>query len=201
MKLKLTLLLITCVFTGQLFAQNFSVGFDFGAGSSYIGADIDGQEYLNFKAGVTSQVHFKYQPKDAYFGVRLNYQYVNTVFENANYWYNYGDGDITTSTTSLLLEHLNNEKKWNVGYHFGMGLTREVVQNYAYGDNRSYANNFMSMTVGGILNYSIGEVSGIRLTTTALWTDPINTFRPDNWETGREDISLLFSLGYVYSFK
>jgi hypothetical protein len=92
------------------------------------------------------------------------------------------------------------EKKWALGYFFGMGMTKENIVIYDPYEQFSEINNFMSISMGGILNYKISENSSLRLTPVALWTDPINTFRKENWYRGREDISLFMTLGYAYSF-
>ncbi|MGB0807009.1 MAG: hypothetical protein ACPGRC_09980 [Salibacteraceae bacterium] len=199
MKFSVILTLLFLSLYISVYSQKLSVGFDFGAGASYLGEDIDNENYINFKPGFTSVIHLKYQPKEAYFGLKFNYQYISTVYE-ANYWNYPREGEITTSTTSLFLEHLNTEKKWALGYFFGMGLTREKIVTYDPYEKLSDVSNFMSIGFGGLLNHQINENSALKLTPLALWTDPINTFRPNNYYRGREDISLYMTLGYAYSF-
>ncbi len=103
-----------------------------------------------------------------------------------------------------MLEHLNNTKRWNIGYNFGMGFTSEKYkvqgyefEGYSYEDKRG----FMSISAAGILSYKAGERSNIRLSPMVLWTDPINTFKPNYWVPGGEDISFLVLLGFEYRLK
>jgi hypothetical protein len=58
----------------------------------------------------------------------------------------------------------------------------------------------MSFSGGGILALQLGAKSSLNLSPSFLWTDPINTFRTDEWVRGREDISFLLQLGYTYRF-
>lgn len=181
------------------YAQNLAAGFDFGMGSSYIVEKAQDDNSLNMKASFASGFNMKFVPKDAYFGVKLNMLYVSTAFEVSDLiWGPTYTGEISTFTTSLMLEHLNNDKKFNIGYNFGLGYTKENYEDYNYRSNTNGIRNFMSVTVSGIVSLKLGERSSLNLTPLLLWTDPINSFRTDNWYSAGEDVSFLVMLGYTY---
>jgi hypothetical protein len=123
---------------------------------------------------------------------------VSTQFSYSDLIYKTYFGEVTTVTTSLLLEHLKENKKLNLGYNFGFGLTRENYRTDSFRLNSSDVRNYMSITLSGLMSYKVSERSSIRLTPSLLWTDPINSFQSDNWYNGREDISVLVQLGYTY---
>lgn len=189
------------VFTSHLKAQSLSAGFEFGTGSSYMGENFESGNQIDYNASITTGLNLKYTPTDAYFGLRFNVLYVSTRFTGngtRNYTYS---GEVSTLTTSILLEHLNQTKKLNFGYNCGMGITKEDYSTQQLWNGRSDTRNFMSISIGGILSYSLSENSSLNLTPSLLWTDPVNTFRPDHWYRGGEDISALIQLGYTYRLK
>lgn len=205
MKLSLTsttLFVVFSICTLYSNAQSLSAGFDFGGGASYIVEHLQNDSYTNYSGSITASANVKFTPKDSYFGLRLNLLSVNTLFEsNIPFWGIYTHGEVSSTTTSILLEHLSETKKWNLGYHFGLGYTNENYHEIDGKTTSSDIRNFMSLTVGGILAYQVSERSSINLTPSVLWTDPINTLRSDNWQHGREDISAFIQLGYTYRFK
>ena len=182
----------------SLYAQSISTGFQFGIGSSYIVENIESGSQFNYEPSFTTGFNFKYTPNEAYFGVKLNLLYVSTTFNGLSFRNIPYDGEVSSITTSLLLEHLNETKKWNWGYNFGMGITREDYATNSFFSNASGIRNFMSISVAGVLSYKISEQSSLTLTPTILWTDPINTFRFNHWYRGGEDASVLFQFGYTY---
>lgn len=189
------------LFTIQLKAQSLSAGFEFGTGSSYMGENFESGNQIDFRASMTTGLNLKYTPHDSYFGLRLNVLYVSTLFYGHGLWNSKYDGEISTVTTSILLEHLNEYKKINFGYNLGFGITRENYSSQELWNRRSEVRNFMSISIGGILSYSLSERSNLNLSPSLLWTDPVNTFRTNNWYSGGEDISALIQLGYTYKLK
>jgi hypothetical protein len=184
----------------SLNAQSISTGFQFGIGSSYIVENIESGSQFNYEPSFTTGFNFKYVPNEAYFGIKLNLLYVSTTYNGLTFRNVPYNGEVSSITTSLLLEHLNETKKWNWGYNFGMGFTREDFITNSFFSNAPKRRNFMSISVAGILSYKISEQSSLTLTPTILWTDPINTFRFNNWYSGGEDASVLFQFGYTYTF-
>lgn len=198
--IKLISLLSIILFASiNLNAQTLSCGFEIGSGLSYIIEDIQQGESTNFDPALAAGMHLKYTPEGAYFGLRLNVLHVSTTYTNIGIRNVEYTGEVLSNTVSILLEHLQENKKFNMGYNFGMGLTEEKFgpTSFSQFDERS----FMSISVSGILAYKVSEHSNITLTPTLLWTDPLNTFRTENWYTGREDGSAYVQLGYVYRLK
>lgn len=182
-------------------AQSITTGFEAGVGSSYIVENYQSGSASDFYTSITTGVNFKLTPIDSYFGIRLNLLYVNTLFNtqyNSTHFYS---GEVSTITTSLLLEHLNETKKFNLGYNFGLGVTREEFSTSRNLVSESDIRNYMSVTLSGILSYRITEKSFITLTPVVFWTDPINSFRTYNYYNAREDISALIQLGFTYKLK
>lgn len=183
----------------QVHAQSLSMGFEAGTGASYLGEHYGANSSMNFKPSLLMGMHLKYTPTDAYFGIRLHVMNVSTRFYGDGTSYDEGyTGEIATLTTSLMLEHINTEKKWRLGYNFGMGITRENYDGITWPGSYSYDRNFMSISGGGIVAFQMGNKSSLRLSPSFLWTDPINTLRKEEWVQGREDISMLIQLGYTY---
>lgn len=205
MKLKI-ITFVCCLFllissSNFLVAQSFSLGFEAGTGASYMGENASESNWYAFKPSMAMGVSLKYTPVDSYFGLRFNVLYVSTRFESKQeFSLGQYSGEISTVTTSLLLEHLNTDKRWNFGYNFGMGISRETYETSGWPSDYNYIQNFMSISGGGIVAYKMGDKSRLNLNPSFLWTDPVNTLRKDEWVRGREDISLLIQLGYTYKF-
>jgi hypothetical protein len=204
MKLKPLLgLLFTAAFMTNyqsIKAQNISLGYEAGSGGSYIFENAQ-DKYLEFSPSFSMGANLKYTPKDAYFGLKLSLLYVSSRYKsNYPYWNQSKTGEITTITTSILLEHIKMDKKWNWGYNIGMGVTREDYFTQRLQTASNSVRNYMSVSMSGIGAYKLGDNSNLTLSPMLLWTDPINTFRVNDWQNGREDLSALIQLGYVYNF-
>lgn len=199
----LTLLIGALTATIQLQSQTFTTGFEFGTGKSYIVEDTQAKDYLNYKMSATASISLKYQPVDAYFALRANFLYAHTNFEdssNGGSWI-YNDfiyGGVTSTTTSLLLEHLNTEKKWNFGYNFGMGYTVEDYESKTWREEINEQRRFMSITISGIVALNLGERSSLQFSPVIFWTDPLTSFNESEWRNAAEDVSILFQIGYMY---
>tara|TARA_R110002050_G_scaffold20348_1_gene57614 strand:+ start:551 stop:1168 length:618 start_codon:yes stop_codon:yes gene_type:complete len=187
--------------SSSLTAQSLSTGIEMGAGASYIIEDHESGNQIDYGTSMTAGANFKFTPNESYFGIRVNLLYVSTLFTSKTLIGQTNYGEVSTLTTSLLLEHLNQDKKLNLGYNFGMGYTREDYNTMKGIYSNLSIRNYMSLSVSGILSYQVSNKSSIYLTPTLLWTDPVNTFRPDNWYSGREDINVLVQLGYTYHLK
>ena len=206
MKLPIKLIALFCALFAMadiVHSQSLSMGFEAGTGISYIGENDPDKEFMQFDPSVAMGVNLKFTPKDSYFGLRLNIQHVNTHYNDNSNWPIWGDyyGEISTTTSSLLLEHLNTNKKWNFGYNFGMGVTQETYEKIGSASSSVNNSNFMSISGGGIVQFNLGEKSALYFSPSMLWTDPINTLYKNNWVSGREDIAFLFQLGYSYKLQ
>lgn len=202
MKFPIKLIALFCAlftFTQTMNAQSLHMGFEAGTGISYIGEATSENAMNDFNPSMVISTHLKFTPKDSYFGVRLNLMNVSTLFSsNTDVW---SRGQVNTLTTSLILEHLNTEKKFSIGYFFGMGVTRENYLNKDWYGNKQGTSNFMSVSGGGLITYGLGEKSRLLVTPSFFWTDPLNTFRKDHWVQAGEDIAFLFQLGYSYKLQ
>ena len=196
--IRTSITLISLLFTTTIIkAQIFSADFDFGAGSSYIVENIQSSDQFQYNPSFAMKGAITYTSLDSYFGIKLQLLHVSTTFDGTSGWYNYY-GEVNTFTTSLLLTHINNTKKWNFGYNFGLGYTLEDYQSNRYKEYQNDLRRYMSITASGIVSVKTGDRFNVKLTPTVLWTDPINSFRTENWYSAREDVSVLLLIGFEY---
>ena len=182
-------------------SQNLELGFGIGSGATYIIENSDSSVNIDYSAPFSSYVDLKYSNPEKYFGAKLRFQYLNTGI-NGTSWKNDSydlDGDVTSLTTMILLEHLKSDKKWNLGYNFGLGYTNQVLRPDLIDSSEQIVSDYMSVTFGGVISRSINENFLLRIEPGAFWTDPVNSFRDsDKWQIAGEDISLLVQFGIVY---
>jgi len=183
-------------------AQTFEIGAGAGTGAYYIIEEADNNAITAYDSPASMFVDVKYNFKDRIDGVKLRLQ--NTSVHILGRDYQTGtalDGRIESFTTSLLYERLRTDRVFNVGYHFGMGVTQQHFKQVISNGIPAVQDRFMSLTFGGIYALRIHEHLHLNLETGILWTDPINGFRgSENWQTAGEDISFLAQLGLSYRF-
>ncbi len=189
----LLLFLLLGVFS---FAQNSSLNIQVGTGAPYLFESKDQTVDINYSSTFTFQSGWIYQPKDFYFDLHINLQYLNSKIKGTNWEsFNLIDGEITSLTTSILLEKMTNNKKLNFGYSFGLGFTVENLiedLNFRIKEER----NFMTFTIEPIISYSLSEKVSLRLSPKLLWLDPIKSFESaDHYYIGGEDITILLQVG------
>ena len=185
-------------------SQNIEVGFGIGSGSAFLIENADSGIDIDYSTPFSSYVDLKYSKSENYFGAKVRLQYLNSGIKGTN-WKNNRleiDGEVTSLTTLLLLEHLNSDKNWNLGYDFGFGYTNQTLRPNLINALNEIDANYMSLHFGGIVNKKIDESFSFQIKPSVLWTDPVNSFRNnDKWQIAGEDISLLLQFGVVYKIK
>ena len=199
-KILLTILLGVS-FLGK--SQNFDIGFGLGTGTSYIYENMDKTVDIKYSPSFSSYVDLKYSPISSYFDLKLNFQYINTGISGLNWESNAPiNGEVSSFTSFILLEHLNVKKIWNFGYNLGFGYTTENYIELLDQRTQSEFRKFMSITISGLISIKISEKVSIQLIPSLLWTDPANTFRSsDKWYIAGEDLSFLTQVGFEYRLK
>ena len=182
-------------------SQNLEVGFGLGTGSAYLFENNDSDVNIDYSAPFSSYMDLKYSKPDSYFGLKLKFQYLNAAIEGRN-WKSSNepiDGDVTSLTSMILLEHLKENKQWNFGYNFGFGYTHQEFRQDLINSSPIVDRNFMSVNLSGIISSKLNENLALQLEPTLLWTDPVNSFREsDKWEIAGEDLSILMQIGIKY---
>ncbi|WP_417610942.1 hypothetical protein [Owenweeksia hongkongensis] len=184
-------------------AQHFDVGFGLGTGASYIFENRDQSIDITYSAPFSSYASLKYTPQNSYFDLKLNFQYANSGIQGENWKTRKAiDGEVSSMTTSLMLEHLTGNQRWNFGYNFGFGYTTEnYIENLEF-RSQSEFRKYMSVTLSGVLAVNVSEKLSIQLIPVLFWSDPANSFRTSNhWYIAGEDLSFLAQIGFVYRLK
>ncbi len=182
-------------------SQNLEVGFGLGTGSAYMFENTDSGIDIDYSAPFSSYMDLKYSKPDSYFGLKLKFQYLNAGIEGKN-WKSSNepiDGDVTSLTSMILLEHLKEKNKWNFGYNFGFGYTHQEFRQDLINLSPVVDRNFMSINFSGIISSKLNENLALQLEPTLLWTDPVSSLREsDKWEIAGEDLSILMQIGIKY---
>ena len=198
------LLFLTLVSFTKGKSQSLEVGFGIGSGSAYLIENADSGIDIDYSTPFSSYVDLKYSKLESYFGAKVRLQYLNSGIKGTN-WKNNRDkinGEVTSLTTLLLLEHLNSDKNWNLGYDFGFGYTNQTLRPDLINASNEVDANYMSLHFGGIVNKKIDGSFSFQIKPSVLWTDPVNSFRNnDKWQIAGEDVSLLLQFGVVYRIK
>lgn len=119
------------------FAQKLDLSFSAGTGKAYIFESIDKSVNVSYGAPLSFLAETKFTPKNAFWGIKLRFQSVETSIKGEN-WTEFSapqfSGYISSKTTSLLLEKEINKladtfgDKFSCGLNFGLGLTSETIQ-------------------------------------------------------------------------
>ena len=158
-------------------SQNLEFGFGLGTGSAYLFENNDSDINIDYSAPFSSYMDLKYSKPDSYFGLKLKFQYLNAAIEGRN-WKSSNepiDGDVTSLTSMILLEHLKENKQWNFGYNFGFGYTHQEFRQDLINSSPIVDRNFMSVNFSGIVSSKLNENLALQLEPTLLWTDPVNS--------------------------
>ncbi len=109
------------------------------------------------------------------------------------------NGDVTSLTSLILLEHLKDNNKWNLGYNFGFGYTHQNFRQDLTNSSSGMEINFMSANISGIISSKLNNNLSLQLEPSLLWTDPVGSLRTsDKWQIAGEDLHLLIQLGFTY---
>lgn len=189
-------------------AQQIEVGFTTGTGAIYMIENRDKSIDLNYAAPIIVAADIKFTPENAYFGIKLKYQNINGSLQGDNWqrinsqslFVNKFDGYIENSSFLVLLEHINQKSKLNIGYNFGIGQTNERINFDKKGLNK-IENNFFILNLGGLIKYNLNSKTSLKFEPSFQWNDPINTLYSERYKMGGEDINLLFQFGISYKLK
>ncbi|MDT0676711.1 hypothetical protein [Autumnicola musiva] len=182
-------------------AQTFELGFGIGSGTAYLVENLDDGIDIDYSTPLSSYVDLKYSKSDKYFGAKLRLQYLNAGIRGSNWkGLNYNiNGEVTSLTTLILLEHLKCNSKWNSGYNFGLGYTNQTFKPDLVNSINNIESTYLSINISGILNRKINENFSFQIEPNLMWTDPINSLRNrEKWQIAGEDISMLIQLGLTY---
>ncbi|MDT0647064.1 hypothetical protein RM545_10205 [Zunongwangia sp. F260] len=182
-------------------SQNLEVGFGLGTGSAYTYENFDSSVDINYSLPFSSYLDLKYSNTESYFGLKLKFQYLNAGIEGRN-WKNNNepiDGDVTSLTSMILLEHLKEDNTWNFGYNFGFGYTHQEFRQNLNILSPGITSNYMSVNFSGIISSKLTEDLALQIEPTLFWTDPVGSLRAsDKWQIAGEDINILLQLGIKY---
>ncbi|AGC77891.1 hypothetical protein LX97_03430 [Nonlabens dokdonensis] len=183
-------------------AQTFEIGAGAGSGAFYFIEDIDANAVAAYDSPASLYLDVKYNFKDRIDGLKLRLQNTSVnVVGNDYQTLAPIDGTVEMFTTSLLYERLRTDKKFNVGYNAGMGITHQEFVRIKNMNLPPREDKFMTLSFDGIFTLRLDQNLRLNLNTGLLWTDPMNTFRgSDNWQTAGEDLSFLAQIGISYKF-
>ncbi|MBD80921.1 MAG: hypothetical protein CL840_18535 [Crocinitomicaceae bacterium] len=207
--LSLVSLLVLLWSCGELHSQHLEVQLGGGVGETYLVEQNEARD-VNFNRTAVVFGAIKLMPDSSYFNLKLLFQYVSSRvngedWEGKSNTYDFRglpigvstlEGEVSSITSFLVLEHLSQDKKFNLGYDIGIGFTKERLVRSS--NNDAEFRSFASFRLGGIASYSFGKRSRISFEPSIYWTDIVNSFRPENYKLAGEDVSLLFNLGYSY---
>lgn len=196
-----SILLVFTLVSMYTAAQTIEIGAGAGTGSYFFIEELDANVDNSYAGAASLFVDLKYNFKDRIDGLKLRFQNTSVNIVGFEYQTNESiDAIIETFTTSILYERLRSDKAFNVGYNFGVGITKQEIE-FRRNPFSQRQNSFASITAGGIYSLRLHDKLRLNLETGLLWTDPINTFRgPDNWKTAGEDLSFLAQVGVAYKF-
>ncbi len=184
-------------------AQNIHLSYGLGTGSAYVFENIDQGVDIDYSLPFATYAGLKYSIPNAYFDVMLNFQYQNSGITGKS-WKTGGsiEGEVSSFTSSVLLEHLEETKKWNFGYNFGLGYSNENYSPSLSYSVQSELRNYLSFTLSGIMSYQLSENLQLQMVPSLFWSDVVNSLRSsDHWNIAREDLSFLGQLGISYRLK
>ncbi len=195
------LLIFAAFFISSLLqAQTFEIGLGGGTGTFYIFEEGDGNVDNSFTSASTFFADAKYILADQKNGLKLRMQMTSTQIAGEDYQTrNFTNGYIDAITTSLLYERLNTEREMALGYFLGAGHTVQTFDRLASSTYTIPDNRYMSITAGGVLQYTSPSGIGLWLEPSIQWADPINSLRDSSdWQTGGEDVNFMVQVGVSY---
>lgn len=200
---KITILFVVFALAFQGKAQTLELGLGVGSGAAYLFENSDKSVNISYSLPFSSFADLKYSHPDRYFGGRLKFQYLNTGVEGDDWksgmYTDNVNGDVSSFTAMLLLEHLKTDKPWNFGYNFGIGYTNQKLRYDLVYHSYQIETGYMSAALGGIINRKLTENLSLTIEPSLFWTDPVNSLRnSDKWQIAGEDLSILVQVGIRY---
>ena len=194
-------ILIALIFSftiGTVSSQHLDFQFGAGVGSSYLIEVWKGGTNMNYYASQSYSAALRLTPDSSYFNLKILFQHVSTNFTESSINFN-RYGEITSFTSFIIAEHLNTNKKFNLGYDFGGGYSVENI-NYDGGGliSGDETRKFVSIRIGMLASLRTGNRSRLSLEPSLFWTDIANSFVQRNWKAAAEDASFLVNLTYTY---
>ncbi|MDI9311214.1 MAG: hypothetical protein QM535_13445 [Limnohabitans sp.] len=196
----LTFLLFATTFS---FGQKLDFGLSVGTGKSYLFESINKTVNVNYGAPISLITEIKFTPKDKNWGIKLRVHNIESTLKGEN-WVNKTplNGYINSITTSLILENEIAKKHFSFGFNFGLGLTKETIQQQQYYSFDKSVQNYTSLSVGAHLTHKISKDFDFQILPTLLWQDPFKTI---GYLTGKrnanfagEDLTMTLNFGLRY---
>lgn len=198
--MKYALGLLTLLLSFSSIAQTLELSAGAGTGAFYFGEEADNSIPNGFDHHRSLYFDITYRKENTPNALKLRFQQTAVDIEGLEYQTNRPlDGTIETFTTALIFERLKFNRKVNVGYQLGMGLTQEDFVVNRNINSIPEQDRFASIIIGTVATTRLSERFRLNLELTGLWTDPLNTLRgSDNWQTAGEDISFILQAGISY---
>jgi hypothetical protein len=156
--MKNLLIAVAFLFSMNSFAQTIEIGAGIGTGAFYFIEEADNNVATAYDSPASLYLDVKYNFKDRIDAVKLRVQNTSVNIVGEDYQTAAPlDGMVETFTTSLLYERLRADKMFNIGYHFGMGLTQQEFKQQKNTNLRALENRFMSLTFGGLYSLRLHE--------------------------------------------
>jgi hypothetical protein len=184
-------------------AQKIDFSLGLGTGKSYIFESTDNSINVKYGLPLSLNTSIKYTPANKNWGIKLNVLQIQSTLKGTN-WVSGAslNGYANTITTSLLLENEIVKKQFNYGFNFGLGLTKESIQEQQFFDNSKSNQNFASLIVGGYFSKKINKNFDFEIAPTFLWQDPFKTIGylagSRNANFAGEDLSVLVNFNIKY---
>ena len=198
-----TILAFLLFSTISSFAQKLDFGVSFGSGKSYLFESIDKNVNVKYGLPISFITEIKFTPKDKNWGVKLRVHNVESTLKGEN-WVNKTplNGYINSITTSLILENKIAKKHFSYGFNFGLGLTKETIQQQQYYSYDKAIQNYTSISVGGHFTHKISENFDFQILPTLLWQDPFKSIGVITGERkanfAGEDLTMTLNFGLLY---
>jgi hypothetical protein len=183
-------------------SQQLDISLNSGSGKSYIFESFDKNIRVHYSTPVIISPQITWTPKNKTWGIGLRFQNVQSGISGINWMENtYLDGNINSFTTSLLLQKLVQKNKVNLGYTFGIGITKEIMQPVFWGDYKRYL-VYPSISLSGIAEYSLSKDWAFQIQPLLFWQDPYNSVRvlshTKTASLAGEDLSAYLQIGIKY---
>ena len=185
------------------FGQKLEFGLSVGSGKSYLFESIDKTVNVNYGVPISFMTEIKFTPNDKNWGIKLRAHNVESTLNGQN-WVNRTplNGYINSITTSLILENEISKKYFSYGFNFGLGLTKETIQQQQYYSYNRAVQNYTSASVGGHLTHKISKNFDFQILPTLLWQDPFKTISyligKRNANFAGEDLTMTINFGLRY---
>jgi len=168
------ILIILCI-SVSVIGQRIDFGLSLGTGKSYLFESINKSVNVNYSLPMSIITEAKLTPKGKSWGIKLRLHNVESTVKGENLVdKSFLNGYVNSVTTSLLLENEIAKNKYNYGFNFGFGLTKETIQPQQFSTIKT-DRNFTSFTFGGHVSYKLNKDLDFQILPTLLWQDPFKT--------------------------